>query len=70
MNLPLQELIEKLQNGSLSAVHALEAYRAKSLAVHEKTNCLTELIWEAEVLMTIKNSECISTPVKLMVEYG
>ncbi len=49
MNLPLQELIGKLQDGSLTAVHALEAYRAKALAVHEKTNCFTELIWEAEV---------------------
>ncbi len=49
VNLPLPELIEKLQDGSLTAVHALEAYRAKALAVHEKTNCFTEVIWEAEV---------------------
>ena len=33
VKLPVQELVEKLQTGTLSAVHVLEAYQAKALQV-------------------------------------
>ena len=47
-SLSLMELVDRLQRGTLSAVHALEAYQRKALGVHEKTNCLVEPILEAE----------------------
>ncbi len=49
VNLSLTQLIAKLQSGELSALHALEAYQSKALDVHDKTNCLIEPIWEAEI---------------------
>ncbi len=76
VNLSLQELIEKLQNGTLSAVHVLEAYRAKALAVHEKINCLVEPIWEAEIWameadsMTGPKPPLHGVPVSLKDQFG
>lgn len=38
---------EKLQNGNVSAVQAVDAFRWKCLAINEKLNCVTDFVREA-----------------------
>uniref|UniRef100_A0A914V9B0 fatty acid amide hydrolase n=1 Tax=Plectus sambesii TaxID=2011161 RepID=A0A914V9B0_9BILA len=46
--LSFSQLVESLQEGKYSAAQALRAYQEKAIAAHEKTNCLTLFIHEAE----------------------
>jgi len=48
VKLPLEELRQKLQDGSLLCVDVLHAYQAKALEVTNQFNCVTEFIKEAE----------------------
>jgi len=48
VKLKLQELREKLRDGSLLCVDVLRAYQAKALEVTNEFNCVTEFIKEAE----------------------
>ena len=48
IELSLNELTERLQNGKLKAYDVLRAYQAKAVEVHEKTNCLTGTILDSE----------------------
>lgn len=49
VKLPLKDLIQKLQDGSLSCVDVMRAYQAKAMEVTKELNCVTEFIKEAEV---------------------
>lgn len=43
-----EELLQKLQNGSLGCLEVLHAYQAKALEITNELNCVTEFIKEAE----------------------
>ncbi|XP_046652403.1 fatty acid amide hydrolase 1-like [Daphnia pulicaria] len=48
IQLDIEELLKKLQNGDLSCMEVLRAYQAKALDVTKELNCVTEFIKEAE----------------------
>ena len=48
-SMSLAELTAALQSNEVSAAEALVSYQMAALEVHEKTNCLVEPLWEAEV---------------------
>ncbi|XP_052095451.1 vitamin D3 hydroxylase-associated protein-like isoform X2 [Mytilus californianus] len=48
LSLSFKELQAELQSGKLSAVDVLNVYQIKALEVDKRTNCITEIVWEAE----------------------
>ncbi|XP_052095457.1 vitamin D3 hydroxylase-associated protein-like [Mytilus californianus] len=48
VSLPFKDLQTELQSGKITAVEVLHAYQIKALEVDKLTNCITEVIWEAE----------------------
>ncbi|KAL4801974.1 amidase signature domain-containing protein [Aspergillus unguis] len=44
INKPIEELVQGVQNGSVSATEVLQTYGKVAVKAHEKTNCVTELL--------------------------
>ncbi|XP_060081151.1 fatty-acid amide hydrolase 1-like [Ylistrum balloti] len=50
LELPFEELRQRLQDGGLRCIDVLHAYQSKAIQVNEHLNCVVEPIWEAEAL--------------------
>ncbi len=54
VELPVKDLLHKLQDGTLLCVDVMKAYQAKALGVTKELNCVTEFIKEAQVIIRLK----------------
>jgi hypothetical protein len=54
VELSVKDLLNKLQDGTLSCVDVMKAYQAKALEVTKEFNCVTEFIKEAQVTIQCK----------------
>ena len=64
VELPVKDLLNKLQDGTLSCVDVMKAYQAKALEVTKELNCVTEFIKEAQVIIQYANemTKCSTHP--------
>ncbi len=53
VELPVKDLLNKLQDGTLSCVDVMKAYQSKALEVTKELNCVTEFIKEAQVIIQL-----------------
>ncbi|XP_008302201.1 fatty-acid amide hydrolase 1 isoform X2 [Stegastes partitus] len=74
LKLSLSELTKQLHDGSLNPEDVFYAYMEKTLAVHEKVNCCTEILLESfdqlETIGSNKDGLLYGVPVSIKDNYG